>query len=144
MNTKKLLGIIGATVLFIGGFMPFVSMPITGDMNYIHNASIEGTIVLVFSAISLVLAFAKKFKGLWFTGLGSLGIILFTVINHKLEMAQAKVEGLAQLESELGNNLFAEKVVDATIQFIHLRWGWVVLLAGAALVIASAAIREKK
>ena len=70
MNTKQLLGLIGSIVLFIGVFTPIVSVPIMGNMNYFQNGQVDGTIVLIFAVISLVLVLAKKFKGFWFTGIG--------------------------------------------------------------------------
>jgi len=138
MSTKKLLGVIGSIVLFIGVFMPIVSVPIMGNMNYFQNGEGDGTIVLALAGISLVLVLAEKFKGLWFTGLGSLGIMLFTFINFQSKMSQAK----ADMESELAGNPF-RGLADVVMQSVQLQWGWAVLIVGAALVIASAAMKEE-
>jgi len=138
MSTKKLLGVIGSIVLFIGVFMPIVSVPIMGNMNYFQNGEGDGTIVLALAVISLVLVLAEKFKGLWFTGLGSLGIMLFTFINFQSKMSQAK----ADMESELAGNPF-RGLADVVMQSVQLQWGWAVLIVGAALVIASAAMKEE-
>jgi len=138
MGTKKLLGIIGSIVLFIGVFMPIVSVPIVGNMNYFQNGKGDGTFVLILAWISFVLVLAEKFKGLWFTGLGSLGIMLFTFINFQAKMSQAK----ADMEAELAGNPF-RGLADIAMQSVQLQWGWPVLIVGAALVITSAAMKEE-
>ncbi len=92
MNTKQLLGLIGSTVLFIGVFMPTVRVPIIGDVNFFQNGEGDGIIVLILAVISLVLVLTKKYEGLWFTGIGSLGIMLFTFINFRSKMSQVKAD----------------------------------------------------
>jgi len=86
-GTKQLLGLIGSAVLFVGVFAPIVSIPIMGNMNYFQNGKGDGVIVLVLALISLILVLLKKFKGLWFTGLGSMAIMTFTFINFQMAIA---------------------------------------------------------
>ncbi len=141
MKTKQLLGLIGSIVLSLGVFTPIVSVPIMGNMNYFHNGKGDGTIVLILAVISLVLVLANKYKGLWFTGIGSLGVILFTFIKFQAIMSimsQAK----ADMELELAGNPFRGLAVMA-MQSVQLQWGWALLIVGAALVIASAAMKDE-
>ena len=138
MKTKQLLGLIGSIVLFIGVFTPIVSVPIMGNINYFHNGRGDGTIVLILAIISLVLVLTNKYKGLWFTGFGSLGLTLFTFINFQLRMSQAK----ADIELELASNPF-RSLADMAIESVQLQWGWALLIVGAALIIASAAMKDK-
>lgn len=137
-NIKLLLGLMGSIVLFIGVFTPIVSVPIMGNMNYFQNGKGDGTIVLVLAVISLVLVLAKKYKWLWFTGVGSLGVMFFTFINFQLKISQAK----ADMESELAGNPF-RGLADMVMQSVQLQWGWALLIVGAALVIASAAMKDR-
>ena len=137
MNRKQLFGLIGSIVLFVGVFAPVVSVPIVGNMNYFQNGKGDGTIILIFAAISFVLALIKKYKGLWFTGLGSIGIMLFTFINFHYRMSQVK----AKMEAELRSNPF-RGLADMTLQSVQLQWGWALLIVGAVLIIASAAMKE--
>lgn len=136
MNSKQLIGLMGSIVLFIGVFAPIVSIPIMGNLNYFQNGKGYGTIILVLAAISLVLVLAKKYKGLWFTGIGSLGVMIYTLVNFYLEMSQLK----AYTESELADNPFSG-LADMAIGSIQLQWGWALLVVGAVLVIISAAIK---
>jgi len=138
MKTKQLLGLIGSIVLFIGVFSPIISVPIMGSMNYFHNGKGDGTIVLVFASFSLLLVLIKKYRLLWFTGLGSLGIMLFSFINLQSRMSQTR----ADMESELAGNPF-RGLADMTMQSIQLQWGWALLFIGAALVIACAAMKDE-
>ena len=136
-GTKQLLGLIGSTVLFVGVFAPIVSVPIMGNINYFNNGKGDGVIVLVLAVISLILVLLKKFKGLWFTGLGSVGIMVFTFVNFQISLANT----INQMETELAGNPF-RGIADMAMQSVQIQWGWALLIVGAVLVIASAAIKE--
>jgi len=136
-GTKQLLGLIGSAVLFVGVFAPIISIPIMGNMNYFQNGKGDGTFVLILAVISLILILLKKFKGLWFTGLGSMAIMVFTFINFQINLANTKT----QMETELVGNPF-RGLTDMAIQSVQIQWGWALLIVGAVLVIASAAIKE--
>ena len=60
-RTKQILAILGALLLFVGVFLPIVSMPIVGSLNYFHNGQGDGTIVLVLAVISMILAITRRF-----------------------------------------------------------------------------------
>lgn len=137
MNTKQLLGLIGSIILFIGVFTPIVSVPIMGNMNYFQNGRGDGTIVLGLAVISLVLVLAKKYKGLWFTGLGSMAVLAFTFINFQMKISNMKSE----MENEMAGNPF-RGLADMAMQSVQLQWGWALLIVGAVLVIASATVKE--
>ena len=138
MRIKQLLGLIGSIVLFIGVFTPIVSIPIIGDMNYFQNGEGDGTIILVLAVISLILVLTKKYNVLWFTSIGSIGVMLFTFINFQSKISQVK----ADMDSELADNPF-RGLAEMAMQSVQLQWGWALLVVGAALVIASAAIKEE-
>jgi hypothetical protein len=109
-----------------------------GDINYFRNGEGDGTIVLILAVISFILVLAKNYKGLWFTGISSLGIMLFTFMNFQSKMSEAK----SDMESELAGNQF-RGLVDMAMQSVQLQWGWALLIVGAALVIASAAVKDE-
>lgn len=136
-GTKQILGLIGSAVLFLGVFAPIVSIPIMGNMNYFQNGKGDGIIVLVLAVVSLILVLLKKFKGLWFTGLSSMAIMVFTFINFQMNLANTNT----QMETELAGNPF-RGLVDMAMQSVQIQWGWALLIVGAVLVIASAAIKE--
>lgn len=137
MKTKQLLGLIGSLILFVGVFTPIVSIPIMGNMNYFQNGRGDGVIVLILAVVSLVLVLAKKYKGLWFTGLASIAALAFTFINFQMKFLDIK----SHMDGELAGNPF-RGLADMAMQSVQLQWGWALLIVGAALVIAAAAIKE--
>lgn len=137
MEKKQILGLIGVIVLFIGVFLPIVSVPIVGSITYFQNGEGDGVFIIILAVISLILIFSKKYKGLWFTGLASLCVLAFTFFNFQIRMSNAK----ANLQQELADNPFAE-LGELALQSIQLQLGWAVLIVGAALIIAAAVIKE--
>ena len=136
-GTKQLLGLIGSAILFVGVFAPIISIPIMGNMNYFQNGKGDGVIVLVLAVISFILVLLKKFKGLWFTGLGSMAIMTFTFINFQMALNNTRT----QMETELTGNPF-RGIADMAMQSVQIQWGWALLIIGVVLLIASAAIKE--
>jgi hypothetical protein len=137
MNTKHMLGLIGSIVLFIGVFAPIMSVPIVGNINYFRNGEGDGTLILILAVVSLVLVLTKKYNGLWFTGVGSLAVLAFTFINFQTKMADMK----SKMESQLSGNPF-RGLADVAMQSVQLQWGMALLIVGAGLVIASAALNN--
>lgn len=137
MEKKNLLGLCGSLVLFVGVFTPIVSVPVVGNVNYFQNGHGDGVIILVLAIISLLLTLSKKFGALWFTGLASLGLLLFTFLNLQTRISEMKT----QMESGLAGNPF-RGIADIAVQSIQIQWGWAVMLVGAGLVISAAALRK--
>jgi predicted RNA-binding Zn-ribbon protein involved in translation (DUF1610 family) len=136
-NLKLILGILGSAVLFVGVFAPIVSVPVVGAMNYFQNGKGDGSIVMVLAVISFFLALSRNYKKLWISGLGSLAVMLFTFIRFQTKMSELK----SQMDSDLAGNPF-RGFADMAVQSIQLQWGWAVLVIGAVLVIAAAAVKE--
>jgi len=134
---KQKLGLIGALVLFVGVFMPVLHVPIVGNINYFQNGKGDGTIILILALISSGLLIRGKFEALWYTGLSSIGVMGFTLINFQMKMSKVK----AQMETDLADNPFRE-LADLTIDLVQFQWGWSVLVVGAVLLMASAAIKD--
>lgn len=132
-SMPKILGLAGSATLFLGVFMPVVSMPIVGSMNYFKNGEGDGVIILVLAAISLVLALLGHYRRLWLTGLGSLGVLAFSFIHFQMKLGEIK----EKMDVDLAGNPF-RGLADAAMAAIQLQWGWAVLALGAALVIAAA------
>jgi hypothetical protein len=138
MNTKQLLGFFGSLVIIIGVFAPVVSIPIIGSTNFYQNDKVEGILILILAAASVVLALRKIYKGLWFTGIGSFILSLISFIRLQMKLSDIK----SKMGSELSGNPL-KGLVDLAAQSVQLQWGWALLFAGAALIIAGAAIKEE-
>ena len=134
-RTKQILAILGAVLLFVGVFLPIVSMPIVGSLNYFHNGQGDGTIVLVLAVISMILAITLRFRGLWVTGLCSVGLLLFALVNFLIRMSQLR----EQMQTDLADNPF-KGLADVAMNSVQLQWGWAVLMLGGVLIVVAAAM----
>ena len=128
-RTRQILAIVGALLLFVGVFLPIVSMPIVGSLNYFHNGQGDGTIILVLAVISVVLAITRRLRALWITGLSSVGMLLFALVNFLIRMAQMR----QQMQAELADNPF-KGLADVAMNSVQLQWGWAVLMLGGVLI----------
>jgi hypothetical protein len=139
MISKHQLGLLGSIILTIGVFMPIVSFPIVGSINYIYNGRGDGVLVLMLAVISIILVSLKIYKGLWFTGIGSLWVMLYTFINLQSGISKMKKD----LNSDLADNPF-RGLADIAVNSVQIQWGWAVLVVGSGLMIACAASKNKR
>jgi hypothetical protein len=129
---KLALALAGAALLVIGIFLPIVSMPMVGSINYFNNGRGDGIIVLALAAVTVALALAKKFKFVTFTGLATLALITYTLFRLISGLSSAR----AEIEKSMAGNPF-KGLGDAFLSSIQVQWGWLPLVAGSFLVIAS-------
>jgi HEAT repeat protein len=124
-------------LLLTGVFLPLISVPILGNMNYIQNGHGDGIIILVLVALSGVLAIAKLTRGLFATGLAVFALLAFTFTTLQIRIADSH----KALAEDLQGNPFAG-LGQLAVESIQLQWGWAVLLIGAALVVWAATVAE--
>lgn len=132
-SKRQLIGLGGCALLFIGVFLPIVSVPIMGGLNYFQNGRGDGTIVLILAVLSAVFFLQKKYLPVLFTGVGILAMLLFTFLGFYFRMGQMR----AELERDLAGNPFAG-LGQLAIQSVQMQWGWAVLVLGALVVMAAA------
>jgi len=137
VKTKQLLGVFGSVTLFLGVFAPIISVPVLGSMNYFQNGKGDGVVVLILAAASLVLTLTRAYRGLWVTGFLSLGMMSFTFVSFQNRLAQMH----EQMDRRLGDNPF-RGLAELAVGSVQLQWGWAVLVVGAIIVIAAAAMPE--
>ena len=139
MTKKQTFALLGSLILFVGVFMPIISMPMIGNMNYFQNGKGDGVIIILLAFLSIIFSFSNKNKGLWFTGIGSLIVLLFTFINFQMKLSELK----SQMAIELEGNPFGG-IADLAMQSVQLQWGWAVLIVGTVMIIVSAVMKEEK
>ncbi|HEX8459391.1 MAG TPA: hypothetical protein VF656_19015 [Pyrinomonadaceae bacterium] len=132
---KLALALVGAVLLVIGVFLPIVSMPMVGSINYFNNGRGDGIIIIALAAVTAALALAKKFKFVTFVGLASLALITYTLFRLLSGLNSAR----AEMEKSMSGNLF-KGLGDAFLSAIQVQWGWLPLLAGSFLVIAAGTV----
>ncbi|RMF68049.1 MAG: hypothetical protein D6740_11125 [Alphaproteobacteria bacterium] len=138
MPRKKMLGIAGSALMALGVFTPIVTLPLVGSQNYFQNGKGDGVILLVLAAISLALVLKDKYKWLWYPALGSLAFMLYGFISA-LNMISDFRDEMAQ---DAGGGALSG-LAQAAAQAAQVQWGWVILFAGAGLLIAAAAVKEE-
>ena len=78
MKESKTIALIGAGLLFIGAFMPIVSAPIIGSINYFQNGKGDGVIIVLLAISTAGLALAGRAQQVLWTGLASVAMLAFT------------------------------------------------------------------
>jgi zinc-ribbon domain len=134
---RKLLGLAGAAVLFVGVFIPILSVPIVGSINYFQNGRGDGVIIVVFALLAALFSARRAYRLLWIPGLACLALLVYTFISVQSKLAEAK----AAMTADLADNPF-KGVAEAIAGSIQLQWGWAVLVLGAVLLLVAAVMRD--
>jgi hypothetical protein len=138
MPASLLIAFMGAVTLALGVFMPILSLPLVGSLNYFSNGKGDGTIILAFAVVSVLLALRQRFEWLLTTGAGSLAVLLFTFVMVRLRISEME----SRMNTELADNPFRGLAQIATAS-VQVQWGWIVLVLGSLLLIAASVGREK-
>jgi hypothetical protein len=111
------LAVLGAALLAAGAFCPAVALASGNSLSYREFEWADGNVVLGAAAASLVLTWVFRwFRGLVATG----GVALFMMGATLLKVPRSGLPGAA------------------------LAWGWLPLVAGAALLLAAALLAERE
>lgn len=138
-NLNTILGIVGSLILVLGVFSPLLSMPVMGTLNYFQNGKGDGVIVLILAVVSLLLSVSRRYRGLWFTGLASGGLLAFTFINFQMRFHKMETE----MKTKLADNPFGG-VASLVTEAVQMQWGWAVLIVGILLILVAAAFKPQK
>jgi hypothetical protein len=136
MDRQQKMAISGLIMTFIGLFFPIIHSPNMGNLNYIDyitEGEISGLMMLFLLSISLGIIIAKKYKGLLFTGISSVGVMAFTLIQLQILISNAK----RGIYTEISTNPFVG-LADIYQDSFQLQWGLAVLFIGSVLLIMSA------
>ncbi|NLX26981.1 MAG: hypothetical protein GXY61_13660 [Lentisphaerae bacterium] len=139
MNTKQTMGISGAIILLIGVFTPVISAPIIGSMTYMQKSNATGICILILAIASLILSLKGVNKILLGTGVLSLSIILYTLIDYQIALKKS----ISQAESQADDWAMFHELTTDIMKSVHLQWGWTILIVGSGLIILSAVLKNK-
>lgn len=129
MKDSKTLAFIGAALLFVGAFMPIVSLPIVGSLNYFQNGRGDGVIIVLIAVATALLAGTGRTRHVMWTGIAALAMLAYTFIRFQTAMSDAR----SRMEEELADNPF-RGLAEMAVGSVQLQWGWAVLLIGAGIV----------
>lgn len=134
----KILGFGGATLLLIGAFLPLVSLPLVGEINYVHNGRGDGILIVALAVIAAAEVAYDRYIWVAITGALASGLMIFTYVNLQSRLADTQ----EQVAQELSGNPF-RGMADTMVQSIQLEWGWAVLILGVVCLFASAIMYAK-
>lgn len=126
------MSLIGALLVTIGVFCPFVSVPIMGSMSYFGNGKGDGSIVLVAALIAGGLALTRAYKPAAVVGLAILGVVGVTVVRFQSKMSDMRSE----MANSLRDNPFAG-LAEGLANSVQLQWGVGMLVVGSILIIVA-------
>ena len=130
MNSKKVLGFVGAALLMIGTLTPVVGFSDGSWRTYFGVETKSAILAMLIGYTSLVKIVKGKFMWLWALGpfaLVVVGLGYATISNQ-----------ISREESEI-----AEITDVGKYESPELLWGWFVLFLGAILITACAASKDK-
>ncbi len=137
-HLRKIIGLLGAALLFAGAFCPIISVPIMGSMNYFQNGKIDGLSVTVAAVMAALLSLTAKYRWLPLPGIGSAVIVAITYYDFYSRMQETR----ERLNSGLPHNLL-KGLADAAFLTARFEWGWAILITGSILIIGAGFMKEK-
>jgi hypothetical protein len=131
--TNRNIVFVGAALLVVGLFTPIVTMPMIGAVNLFGNGgNITGLILMALAALAAGLALKDRTADGFWPGAAAVGILIYCFGRLQYGMAQMR----ASLKA-LEGNPFAG-IAEGAMGAVQIQWGWLVLAAGAGLVVYGA------
>jgi hypothetical protein len=138
MERKQILAFIGAGLLALGVFAPVLTF--LGFISIsLSNSTPDAIILWALAIFSALLAYKKIYTPLWATGLLALGWVAFRFIYFQTNLSSAMGESATGSPDTTGADAIGAEFAKA---MVSMGWGWVVLAAGAVLIIAAAVVKE--
>lgn len=130
MNSRN-LAFAGAVLLAAGLFAPIVTLPIIGSVNLFNNGTnVIGIDLLVIAAIAAALAAKERLRDVIWPGIAASAIVLYEFGALQFRLSQMR----ETLNRELQGNPFAG-LAQGALSAVQLQWGWLVLAAGAGILV---------
>ena len=133
-----LLALVGAVLLFVGVFLPLISVPFLGSLNYFANGKGDGTLVLIAAVGAAVLAVRRRYH--WLLVPGAAAIVLLAVMAVRVATVTSAIQ---QAAGSAADNPFLKGIGQALGQSVQLQWGWAVMGIGAVLVAAAGVVGRR-
>jgi hypothetical protein len=144
MTMRQILGLTGCSLLIAGVFLPIVTIPLMGDMNFFEVGNFNGVTDYSFTGIaygiiglgaaSVLLILLNYCRGLLITGLFSLTVFVLTI---KQFMDIGKI-----LNDNAGVRLMMN-ITGIGFGYSNLRWAWTVLFSGAFILVVTSFLKSE-
>ena len=125
MNSNKIVGLLGFGLLVVGVFSPVFKIPGGKALTFFESGMVDAVGVIGLSMLSAIFLFARNYRALLFTGIGSLAIT-----GNMLAYYHAQFLGTKTAEA------VNTGLTQAGAARPQLEWGWGLLVLGSILTIA--------
>ncbi|GAA5438308.1 hypothetical protein [Deinococcus aquaticus] len=138
MQIKLILAVLGATLLCIGVFSPFLTIPVAGGISLFNRGIGNGVILLILAGIALATALLRRWNGMWIIAGAAGGVLLYTTLNFYFTMVGAQEAA----KIKLADNPFGG-LSEALLNAVQISWGLPMMVIGVILLAMSAAVRDQ-
>ncbi|WCP72177.1 hypothetical protein [Sphingomonas hankookensis] len=139
MTTTRNFALAGAALLIVGLFCPIVTVPILGNVNLFNDGtSLTALALLALAVVGGAVALNGRERDTFWPGVAASVLLVyhFAVLQYRLSQMRNSMD-------QLKDNPFAG-IAKAAVGTIQLQWGWLVLAAGAGLLIYAAVQARKE
>lgn len=119
----KIQGVIGAAIMAAGGFCPLMRLPIIGNWNYFDIDTTLAITFYVLVAVALLGSLANKTGLIKFAGWAAIALVAISLVGIYFKV------------NDSFGFLHFKKLVSVASGMVKLKWGWYVIVAGAAVLI---------
>lgn len=127
---RQTLGYVGAGLLVAGLFLPVVTLPFAGNVTLMGNGTnFAALALLVLGGISAVLVAKDRQSDLVWPGLAAAAMLIYLFGRLQYNLAEMRSS-----MKELADNPFGG-AAQAAMGAVQIQWGWLVLAAGAGILI---------
>ncbi len=144
LTKQQITGLVGANLLIVGLFLPIVEIPLLGNRNFFEVENFNGALdysltgiaygMLGLALASNILVFLNYCRGLLITSLIAMGV--FALVLKQLKDLSERIH-----ENTVANILM--NITGTTVDENNLRWGWLVLLLAALLLITASFLKAQ-
>ena len=128
---SMILGYIGASLMFLGVFLPAIELPLGKSLTYLNGGKGDGTFLILISILAFYYVFRQSRRGLFVSGLTGVLLIGVDLIQTTSKVAEHK------------NRLAASSNFARIIGDVSVGYGFAVMSLGAILVIIAAMMINK-
>lgn len=130
-TSSMILGYIGASLMFLGVFLPAIELPLGKSMSYFNGGKGDGTFLILVAILAFYYVFRQSRRGLFVAGLTGVLLIGADLIQTTSKVAEHKSRLAA-------SSNFARFIGDVSVGY-----GFAVMSIGAVLVIIAALMIRK-
>jgi len=134
----RIIGLVGAFLLFLGPFMPVIRVPLLGTMDYVRGGSGDGMFLVVMALVGGFFAFLGWSRGQIVMG----GLSLLALCVGFVDISFKIVDLQEQTRREMAGNPFGGLAM-AMVHSVGLEWGWVPMFLGAGLMLAGGVVSHR-